>query len=81
MTTTEQKYTTLLQEIGELLDSKNTSIMCLQYEVDDLKEKLAAAESEADAATKHACEMAVQLERMTRDMEVMQRENKLLKGA
>jgi hypothetical protein len=81
MMTTEEKYSALLQEIGELLEGKNVTISCLEYRVKDLEEKLEAAEAEANAAVQHACEMAVTIERMTRDNERLERENTLLKGA
>lgn len=43
MTDTE-KYNELLKELGELLKSKNNTIAVQQWEIDDLKRKLAAAE-------------------------------------
>lgn len=79
--TTEQKYNALLQELGELLESKNNTIFCLEYRVKELEEKLEAAEAEAKAAVAHSCEMAVALESMQRNAELFERENKLLKGA
>ena len=48
--TDEQKYNAVLKELGELLQSKNTIITCQQWQIDNLKEKLAAAEKERDLA-------------------------------
>ena len=48
--TSQQKYSALLEEIGVLLQSKNTTISCLKWEIDNLKEKLVAAEQERDFA-------------------------------
>lgn len=44
--TDEQKYNAVLKELGELLQSKNTTISCQKWQIDELKEKLAAAEAE-----------------------------------
>lgn len=79
--TTEQKYSALLQEIGELLDNKNFAISCLKYEVEDLKKKLEAAEAELSEARKQACDMSVKCETAMREAERLERENVLLKGA
>lgn len=48
--TDEQKYNAVLKELGEMLQSKNTTISCQKWQIDQLKEKLAAAEKERDAA-------------------------------
>lgn len=44
--TDNEKYSALLKELGELLQTKNTTISCQKWEIDHLKEKLAAAEKE-----------------------------------
>lgn len=44
----EQKYNAVLKELGEVLQSKNTTITCQKWQIDQLKEKLAAAEQERD---------------------------------
>lgn len=49
--TDEQKYSAVLKELGEVLTSKNTTISCQSWQIDQLKEKLKAAEAERDAAT------------------------------
>ena len=46
--TNEQKYSAVLEGLGELLQSKNTTISCQQWQIDQLKEKLEAAEKERD---------------------------------
>ena len=48
--TDEQKYSAVLKELGEVLQSKNTTISCQSWQIDQLKEKLAAAEKERDEA-------------------------------
>lgn len=48
--TSEQKYAAVLKELGEVLESKNTTITCQKWQIDQLKEKLAAAEEERDLA-------------------------------
>lgn len=47
--TDEQKYNAVLKELGELLQNKNTTISCQKWQIDQLKEKLEAAEKERDA--------------------------------
>lgn len=51
--TDEQKYNAVLKELGELLQSKNTTISCMRWEIDELKEKLAAAEKERAEHLQH----------------------------
>lgn len=46
--TDEQKYSAVLRELGEVLADKNTTISCQKWQIDALKEKLAAAEAERD---------------------------------
>lgn len=46
--TDEQKYNAVLKQLGEVLTQKNTEISCLNWQIDNLKEKLAAAEKERD---------------------------------
>lgn len=59
--TDEQKYSAVLKELGEVLQNKNTTISCQSWEIDQLKEKLAAAEKARDAAIKHAASLDEQL--------------------
>ena len=44
--TDEQRYSAVLKELGAVLADKNTTISCQKWEIDNLKEKLAAAEAE-----------------------------------
>ncbi len=46
--TAEQKYDAVLKELGAVLQEKNTTISCQSWQIDQLKEKLAAAEAERD---------------------------------
>ena len=48
--TDEQRYSAVLKELGEVLQNKNTTISCQQWEIEQLKEKLAAAEETRDYA-------------------------------
>lgn len=59
--TDEQRYSAVLKELGEVLQSKNTTISCQKWQIDQLTEKLEAAEAERDAATKHAMKLDEQL--------------------
>lgn len=58
--TDEQRYDAVLKELGEVLQSKNTTISCQAWQIDQLKEKLAAAEEARDEAVKD-CEMSEKL--------------------
>lgn len=44
--TAEQKYNEVLKELGALIADKNTTISCQRWQIEQLKEKLAAAEAE-----------------------------------
>lgn len=46
--TDEQKYGAVLKELGALLADKNATISFQRWQVDQLKEKLKAAEAERD---------------------------------
>ena len=48
--TAEQKYAAVLQELGEVLQQKNTTISTQKWQIDNLKEKLANAEIERNQA-------------------------------
>lgn len=48
--TDEQRYNAVLKELGELLTEKNMTISCQSWDIDQLREKLAAAEAERDNA-------------------------------
>ncbi len=48
--TDTQKYSVLLKELGELLENKNMTISYQKWQIEQLKEKLVAAEEERDLA-------------------------------
>ena len=58
--TDEQKYSVVLKELGELLQSKNTTISCQSWQIDELKAKLEAAEKERDDLCKAYVELNTQ---------------------
>lgn len=60
--TDEQKYSAVLKELGELLQDKNTTISCQRWQIEELQEKLAAAE-------RHIVEMAKEREVMAAEYE------------
>lgn len=41
---TEEKYAALLQELGEVIASKNNRMMMMSFELDTLRKRLAEAE-------------------------------------
>ena len=44
--TDNEKYSAVLRELGELLENKNTTISSQNWQIEQLKEKLAVAENE-----------------------------------
>ena len=48
--TVEQKYAAVLQELGEVLQHKNTTISCQRWKIEELETKLEAAEFERNQA-------------------------------
>ena len=62
--TDEQKYNAVLKELGELLQSKNTTISCQRWQIDQLKEQLAAAEEEIKADGKQILELIAENNRL-----------------
>lgn len=71
--TDEQKYNALLKELGELLQSKNTTISLQSWKIEQLEEKLAAAEEELNFAKERLADYA-------REINLMLEEIKELKG-
>ena len=67
--TDEQKYAEVLKELGALLADKNTTISCQKWQIEQLKEKLAAAEKELQDAQLHIIEMANEREVMAAEYE------------
>lgn len=54
--TDKEKYMELLGEIGELLSSKNTTIMAQEFRISQLEEALKSAEDELAKAQCALCE-------------------------
>ena len=52
--TAEQKYAAVLQELGEVLQQKNTTISTQKWQIVNLEEKLKQAEVERDEAVYNA---------------------------
>lgn len=71
--TDEQKYNAVLKELGEVLQSKNTTIRCQKWQIDQLTEKLEAAEAERDFAKE-------KLEDADRSINILLADIKELKG-
>lgn len=67
--TDEQKYSAVLKELGELLQSKNTTISIQRWQIDELKEKLAAAEEERDFAKEKLADAAVKISILLEEVE------------
>lgn len=59
--TDEQRYSAVLKELGEVLESKNTTIFCQRLQIDQLKEQLAKAEQERAEAIAFTKEINQQL--------------------
>ena len=59
--TTEQKYNAVLTELGEVLQNKNTTISCQKWQIEQLTEKLAAAEEERDFAKEKLADAGIKI--------------------
>lgn len=71
--TDEQRYSVVLKELGEVLQSKNTEICCQSWQIDQLKEQLAKAEQERDFAKEKLAEAS-------RSIDILLADIKELKG-
>lgn len=67
--TDEQKYSAVLKELGEVLQSKNTTISCQSWQIDQLKEKLAAAEEERDFAKEKLADASIAIDLLRAEVE------------
>lgn len=67
--TDEQKYAEVLKELGALLADKNLTICCDKYRIQQLEEKLKAAEAELQEAQLHIIEMVKERETMAAEYE------------
>ncbi len=66
--TAQQKYSTLLEELGALLQDKNTTISCQKWQIDELTEKLAAAEEERDFAKEKLADASFAIDLLQADV-------------
>jgi FtsZ-binding cell division protein ZapB len=71
--TDEQRYSAVIKELGEVLQHKNTTISCQKWQIDQLKEKLAAAEEERDFAKEKLADAS-------KAIDILQAEVEELKG-
>ena len=60
--TDEQRYSAVLKELGEVLQHKNTTISCQKWQIDQLKEKLEAAEVERDFAKEKLADASIAID-------------------
>lgn len=67
--TDEQRYNAVLKELGEVLQSKNTTISCQKWQIDQLKEKLAKAEAERDFAKEKLVDAGVKISVLLEEVE------------
>lgn len=67
--TDEQRYSAVLKELGEVLQDKNTTISCQKWQIDQLKEKLAAAEKERDFAKEKLADATDSINALLADIE------------
>ena len=69
--TDEQRYSAVLKQLGEVLQEKNTTISCQKWQIDSLKEKLAAAEEERDFAKERLVAAHVAIDALQEEIEEM----------
>lgn len=62
--TDEQRYSAVLKELGEVLRDKNATISCQRWQIDQLKEKLAAAEKERDEAVREVVALNEEIDQL-----------------
>lgn len=67
--TDEQKYAEVLKELGEVLADHNATISCQKWQIDQLKEKLAAAEAERDFAKEKLADAGVKISILLEEIE------------
>lgn len=66
--TDEQRYDAVLKELGEVLQCKNTTIRCQSWQIDNLKEALAAAEKERDEARSNVIGVGTEVRKVGNEM-------------
>lgn len=67
--TDEQRYDAVLKELGEVLQQKNTTITCQRWQIDQLKEKLEAAERERDFAKDKLADAGIKIATLLEEVE------------
>ncbi len=67
--TDEQRYSAVLKELGEVLQEKNTTISCQKWQIDQLKEKLAATEKECDFAKEKLADAGIKIAVLLEEVE------------
>ena len=70
--TDEQRYSAVLKQLGEVLQEKNTTISCQKWQIDQLKEKLEAAEKERDFAKEKLVDAGVQISKLLGKIEELE---------
>lgn len=78
--TDKQKYAAVLEELGEVLTSKNLIISSQEYTIKQLKEKLEAAERERDTIAEQAMSLDEQLRDDENLIVQLRNEIEVLKG-
>lgn len=71
--TDEQRYSALLKQIGEVLQEKNTTISCQKWQIEELKEKLEAAEEERDFAKERLAAAHAAIDALREEIEEMKK--------
>lgn len=66
--TNEQKYSELLKELGALLADKNATISSQKWQIDQLEEKLEAAEVERDFAKEKLADAGIAISLLQEDV-------------
>lgn len=67
--TDEQKYNEVLKELGETLANKNCTISTQKWQIENLQEKLAAAEEERDFAKEKLADAGVKISILLKEVE------------
>lgn len=70
-TNDEKKYNAVLKELGDVLEKKNAAINVQKWEIEELKEKLAAAEAELDFAKEKLAEASAHINALLEEIETL----------
>ena len=77
--TNEEKYASLLRELGELLETKNNTILANEYTIQSLREAIKAAEEERDFIKKNLAEITMQYESTLAELTIVRKDLKARK--